>query len=263
MRTVLRSLIAAAALVLVVVPSAASASAPIPVHRIGARGGSFLWNPTVHKAKTCTWWSSPKVTGFDATVKCTNGRVARTARFAANTSTKAKQYLLTLTVRGKVPAVWHLQIIEAGKTVTVNCRTRLTVGKCEVTFATPDDAGAKTIAVLQVMQNIASPDPNVSPTPASDQLYEVEVAITAGSDGMATPGSEVDLFGLALGDGGQGTLDDVTFDGTVPYAMGALKAEAPGATFIGDVYFDVTIGSGGWSSVNYQYDFSQVYAFYP
>jgi hypothetical protein len=203
------------------------------------------------------------VAGFDATVKCKNGKVDRTARFAPNTSTKAKDYLLTLTVRGKSPAAWHLEIIEAGKTVSVNCATRLTVGKCEVSYTTPDDAGATVIAVMQVMQNVANPDPGVGQIPAGDQLYDVDVAITAGSAGMASPNMEADNFALALPDGGQGTVNSVTFDPNVPYALGALNAEAPGATFVGDIYFNVPVGSGGWSSVNYEYNFSQVYAFYP
>jgi hypothetical protein len=260
MRTIFRSLIAAAVLVAIAVPSLANAAPTVPIHDISAQGGPFLWTPTVHNATTCTWWSSPKVPGFDATVKCENGKVARTARFAENTSPKAKSYLLTLTVRGKSPAVWHLQIVEAGEKTPVNCTVRLVAGSCNVTFRAPDDYGAITLAVGGVLQNVDNPAPASFPTPVGDQLDEVTLGMTAGRTGIVQPGLEVGNFALALADSSQGTLSTVTFDSSVPYAMGALKAVAPNASFGAAIYFNVPIGSK-WSSVNYDLNATYVIAF--
>ena len=94
-------------------PASASSSATVPTRHLAASGGTIKWPVMVHNAKTCIWSSSPKVAGFDGTVKCTTGRVIRPATFKANTSTKAKDYTLNLVVRGMTRTVDHLKVVEA------------------------------------------------------------------------------------------------------------------------------------------------------
>lgn len=60
-------------------------------------------------------------------MKCETEKVERSAKFKANTSTKAKDYTLTLTVRGKTATVDHLKVVEAGRSVTKTTVTTTTV----------------------------------------------------------------------------------------------------------------------------------------
>ena len=117
MRTVLRPLIAAAVLVALAVPSLASAAstAAVPIRHLPASGATIRWTVMVQNARTCHWSSSPKVAGFDGTVKCKTGRVVRPATFQANTSTGAKDYTLNLVIRGRTRTVDHLKVVEVGK----------------------------------------------------------------------------------------------------------------------------------------------------
>jgi hypothetical protein len=96
-------------------PTGAGSTPAVPTRHLPASGGTIKWAVAVHSAKTCTWSSSPKVAGFDGTARCTNGLVVRAATFKANTSTEAKNYTLTLVVRGKTTTVEHLTVVEAGK----------------------------------------------------------------------------------------------------------------------------------------------------
>jgi hypothetical protein len=111
-------LVAVLALAAFAVPSPASAAPTVTTRQLTAKGGTIKWVVEVHNARTCTWSSSPKVTGFNATVKCKTGRVSRSATFRANTSTKAKDYTLSLTVRGKTTTVGYLKVVEAAKLPT-------------------------------------------------------------------------------------------------------------------------------------------------
>jgi hypothetical protein len=97
----------------------ATAAVKIPTHGLSAKGGTVTFSTTVNNAKSCAWSSSPKVVGFDATVKCGTGKVARSAKVKANSLTKTRDYMLTLTVKGKTTTVDHLKVDEAGKTVAV------------------------------------------------------------------------------------------------------------------------------------------------
>jgi hypothetical protein len=76
--------------------------------------------------------------------------------------------------------------------------------------------------------------------------------MTAGSAGMSDPGSEVFNFALALAGGGQGTMDDVTFDSSVPYAMGGLGPVGADTSFGATIYFDAPEGTS-WTQVNFAY----------
>jgi len=129
MRTVLRPSIAVAALlaIAVVAPLASAAStATVPTRRIPATGGTIKWAVMVHAVKTCTWSSSPKVAGFDGTVRCLDGREIRPATFLANTSTDAKDYMLNLVVRGTTTTVDHLKVVEVGKSAPSTTTTSVT-----------------------------------------------------------------------------------------------------------------------------------------
>ena len=68
---------------------------------------------TVNNAKTCSWSSSPKVPGFATTVRCKSGRIERSVKFGANPLTKAEDYAVKPTVRGKTTTVDHLKVVEA------------------------------------------------------------------------------------------------------------------------------------------------------
>ena len=113
-------LLAVFALIAFAIPSLASAASTqaVPTRHLPASGATIRWTVMVRNAKTCRWGSSPEVAGFDGTVTCKPGRVVRPAKFKANTSTKAKDYTLTLTVRGKTTTVDHLKVVEAGRSVT-------------------------------------------------------------------------------------------------------------------------------------------------
>jgi len=148
MRTVLRSLVTTVALAAFAVPSLASAAgtATVPTRHLTAEGGTVKWPVTVHNAKTCSWSSSPSVAGFATTVKCKSGRVERSFRFGANPLTKAKDYTLSLTVRGKATTVDHLKVVEAGRTTptttTVPPTTTTTSSTTSTTTTTPPPPGS-------------------------------------------------------------------------------------------------------------------------
>src|ERR1019366_8907488 len=139
MRTVLRPLIAVAALVACAVPSLASAAgtATVPTRHLPATGGTIKWPVMVHNATTCIWSSSPKVAGFDGTVKCKNGRVVRPATFQANTSTGAKDYTLNLVIRGTTRTVDHLKAVEAGKPTPTTTTTTMSPTTTTTTTSPP------------------------------------------------------------------------------------------------------------------------------
>jgi hypothetical protein len=80
---------------------------------VRASGGSVTFTATVRNAKTCEWSSSPKIAGFNVTVKCISGRVSRLARFKANASTQVKRYTITLTAKGATTGVTRWTIKEA------------------------------------------------------------------------------------------------------------------------------------------------------
>ena len=127
-RTVFRFFVAVVVTASLAVPTLASAAgtATIPTRALTANGGTVTWPAMVHNAKTCSWSSSPNVAGFATTVKCKSGRVERSFRFAANPSTKAKLYTLSLTVRGAATMVDHLKVVVAGQTAPTTTTTTTT-----------------------------------------------------------------------------------------------------------------------------------------
>jgi Right handed beta helix region len=107
--------IAVAALGLAAVFASTTAAAKVPTRKLSAKGATVKFSATVKNAKTCAWKVSPKVAGFDKTVTCKTGTVTRSAKFRANTSTKAKSYSVTLTIQGKSMRIHRWKVDEAGK----------------------------------------------------------------------------------------------------------------------------------------------------
>ena len=112
-----RSLAICIASVVLILGGLVAAQAGAATETVSASGGSKTFTASVSYAKTCEWSSSPKIAGFAATVRCETGTVARSARFKANTSTTAKSYTITLTVRGSTPppAIIHWKVDQAGR----------------------------------------------------------------------------------------------------------------------------------------------------
>jgi hypothetical protein len=235
-----------------------------------ASGGSLTFRVAVRNAKLCSWSSSPTIAGFSKTVQCKSGAVARSADFKVNTSTTAKSYVVTLTVRGQSTMVDRWKVIQAGQTLppittfpspTATGPTPCVVGTCSLTFSGPDPFGAMGAAVESVTQNVANPDPSFNPTPAGDQLDEMTVGMESGPTGMSNPGVEVFSFALALVGGTQGSVDLSTFDSRIPNVLGLFGPVAPNSPLTAFIYYDVPTGVN-WTSVNFRLG-SNVYVFLP
>jgi len=76
------------------------------IKTVGASGGSVTLTATVRNAKTCGWSSSPKIAGFNITVKCISRSVSLSARFKANATTQVKRYTITLTAKRATPQLF-------------------------------------------------------------------------------------------------------------------------------------------------------------
>jgi hypothetical protein len=103
-----------------------------------------------------------------------------------------------------------------------------------------------------VSLNVACPDPGVCDVGAGQQLDAVTVGFSAGTSGMSDPGSETFNFSLILPGGSQATIDSITCDSSVAYALCGLGPEGPGTFFAGNIYFDAPAGSS-YSQVNFRY----------
>ena len=101
---------------------------------VRASGGSLTFTATARDAKTCEWSSSPKIVGFNITVKCISGRVSRTAKFKANATTQVKKYMITLTAKGATTVVTHWTVKEASR---VPPTTATTVSPATSTIVSP------------------------------------------------------------------------------------------------------------------------------
>ena len=161
MRRVL-SFVAVVAMASFAVPSLASVASTgtIPTRYLAANGGVVNWPVAVHNAKTCSWSSSPSVGGFATTVKCKSGRVERSFRFEANPLTKAKDYTLSLTVRGEVTTIDRLKVVEAGHTTP----TTTTVPPTTTTTTVPPTTSTttSTTTTLPLSQSPGWTSPNWS-----------------------------------------------------------------------------------------------------
>jgi hypothetical protein len=70
---------------------------PSPVR---AQGGAVTATAKVRSAKTCTFSSKPKVTGFPVTRNCSSGSAKVTVKFPANGSISARRFTIKLSVSG-------------------------------------------------------------------------------------------------------------------------------------------------------------------
>jgi hypothetical protein len=123
---------------------------------------------------------------------------------------------------------------------------------CIDIFPLTDDEDATALTVADVYLNVACPDLGVCETPAGDQLDEVLVILNTGSSGMSDPGFEMDNFSLVLPGGGQATIDSISCDSSVPYAICGLGPEGPNSAFAAEIFFDAPSGSS-YSQVNFSY----------
>jgi hypothetical protein len=271
MRTIRRSAVLVAVLALALafaVPSLASAAstAAVPTRHLPATGGTIKWPVMVHNAKTCNWSSSPKVAGFDGTVKCKTGRVVRPATFKANTSTGAKDYTLNLVVRGTTRTVDHLEVVEAGKptptTTTTTTTTTVPPTTTSTTTSTTTTSTSTTTTTLPPASFTGWPTSNWSG-------YVIEGSVTAVSsewtvptlDCAATPdGVTADWVGVNGWNGASGLFQDGTMSHCLngqqsnfawwaddPEGYGAVEvfAVAPGDLIYAEVWQDAS--SGDWA----------------
>jgi len=274
----LRNLAVALALVAPVVltelPIMGTANATtIATSHISANGGTVAWSVKVASGGWCTWWSSPRLPKFNASVRCF-GTAKRSAKIKANTGTKVKNFTLKLTVIGKkTKTVQWMKVAESSKTSSKPTSPTAPSGlsycignsnNCVVTFPAPDDFGMYRLLVGKVYENLPCPDPGVCDLPAGDQLDAVVTAMQAGPSGMSDLAAEMSNFSLILAGGSQARGDSITCDDNVEYALCGLGPEAPGATFGATLYFDAPIGAK-WSSVNFRYlagSITEIYTFH-
>jgi hypothetical protein len=80
---------------------------------VSASGGVIKFAAALKDATSCTWSASPRIAGFDATVKCGPGRVARSATLGANTSGSSRHFLVSLTVKGPAKKVERWKVVQA------------------------------------------------------------------------------------------------------------------------------------------------------
>ena len=102
---------------LVIVPVSAAVK-PVTVtaskSSLSDSGGSVTIHARVKSAKTCAWTSSPKVKGFDGSVKC-KAKLSRVAELPANTTMCVKRFTFSLdTVSDKIKASGSAIVTEAG-----------------------------------------------------------------------------------------------------------------------------------------------------
>jgi hypothetical protein len=98
--------------------SGASPRSGETTYHLSDKGGLVWVAARVKDAKTCIWSSTPKVAGFDKTIKCGTGKLARSAKIGANGSTHSKSWQLSLVIHGTGKATsQHWKIDEAGKVV--------------------------------------------------------------------------------------------------------------------------------------------------
>jgi hypothetical protein len=117
MRRVLCSFVVVA-VVLFATSLPALAASTTPTQHVTAKGGSVTMSATVDSAGWCVWSSSPKVPGFNVSIRCKSGTVSRSAKIGPNWSTEAKDYLLSLNVIAESTIADHLEVVEAGAVPT-------------------------------------------------------------------------------------------------------------------------------------------------
>ncbi len=264
------------AIAMALIPAAASASvnhhrtAPPAVMslaarppRVPAQGGSVHLVAHVARAVTCTFGGGAKV----VTVRCDKGNGAAAITVRANPSVQPRIDRLWVLARGKGGAHRRfVAVFQAGRHVTPPTTTTtlppkvptVCSGPCSFAFPQATSSGIISVAMKSVTQGVACSDPGLCDATASQQIDEVNVSVCAGTSGDTYVSGQVGNFSLALANGAQASRDTVTFDSSIPTALGSYGAVAPNQCVTGDVYFDAPIGVS-WVSLNYSYtsaDFS-------
>lgn len=110
------------------IPSSTSgaSTATIPVS-VGHLGGARTFSATVAHVQRCVWTSSPRIRGFDVSVRCKSGKVSRTAIFPANSSNTPKRFTVTLWEIGQRTIVVRWKVTEAGLPTTTTTTSTLPV----------------------------------------------------------------------------------------------------------------------------------------
>jgi len=95
-------------------PGGAVAAQRVSTRDVRASGGVVRFRAVVRNARRCTWTSKPPLVGFDATVHCHSGLVARAARISANPSTASRTVVVALAVHGVRPTAHRWQVEQSG-----------------------------------------------------------------------------------------------------------------------------------------------------
>ena len=217
-----------------------AAAIKIPTHDLSAKGGTVTFSTTVKNARSCAWSSSPKVAGFDATVKCVTGKVARTAKVKANSLLIARDYMLTLTVKGKTTTVDHLKVEEAGKVAVTSVTSTTTVSTTTTAPTTTTHPAPQsftpTISVTVV------------PILSSATSYYLDINLNAGLPGSldcAAIGSVtvVLTFGFPLA-GGKTSESAVVCNNSIQVNLATPMQSLSGTvSFAGGTYADLNGGT--------------------
>jgi len=194
---------------------------------VSAVGGSVIFASAVRNAKTCAWSSNPMIAGFDKTVKCNTGTIARSARFKANTSTTTTLYEVTLLVRGKTTKIDHWKVIQAGKTITTTTTTTTTTS---TTTTTIESANTCT----------PGPDADLSGcnfTNADLRGYDLDAANLSGANLTGANLTNSDLEGAFLF---EANLTNANFSGANLTGADTIGAILTGADFSSSILTNVT-----------------------
>jgi hypothetical protein len=109
---------------------------------------------------------------------------------------------------------------------------------CGVALPAADDFDLTSFAIGGAFVNIPCPDAGNCELPARDELTEVVMAVGFGPNGTHNGAEVCPQFSLVLTSGARTSTDAVTFDPRVAGACGNLKAAAPEASVVANIYFE-------------------------
>ena len=247
------------------VASPAVISVAVHPPRLSAQDGFVHLIAHVARAATCTFGGGEKT----VKVGCVKGVGAAVIVVRPNLSVQPRFDRLWVLARGKGGARRrYIAIFQAGRPVAPTTTTTSTTvppkvatvcnGPCSFAFPQATSSGITSVALNTVTQGVACGDPGLCDATTSQQIDDVNVTVCAGSSGDTDVAGQVANFSLALSDGSQASSDSVSFDNSIPTALGGYGAVAPNQCVTGDVYLDAPIGVS-WVSLNYSYtsaDFS-------
>ena len=90
---------------------------------LSASGGTLRFTAKVRNATSCHWTLKPPIPSIATTMRCKTGTVSREAKIPANTTTIAKAYTVTLTIRSKTTTIDHWKVTQAADTQSTNTTT--------------------------------------------------------------------------------------------------------------------------------------------